>query len=58
MNKVLEYFNRLNNNEEILKKKITVAGWQFNYEHLFISGITPYLFLDLYFHSFLLQCVQ
>ena len=47
MNKVLEYFNRLNNNEEILKKKITVAGWQFNYEHLLISGITPYLFEEL-----------
>ncbi len=47
MNKVLEYFNKLNNKEELFKKEITAAGWQFNFKQLLISPITPYLFEDL-----------
>ena len=47
MNKVLEFFDKLNNEEEILKKKIKVAGWKFNFDHMLLSGITPYLFEEL-----------
>lgn len=46
MNKVLEYFDKLNK-EPIINKKINVAGWKFNFEHQLISSITPYLFEEL-----------
>lgn len=47
MNKVLEFFDKLNNEETILKKKIQVAGWKFYFDHMLLSGITPYLFEEL-----------
>lgn len=47
MNKVLQYFNKLNNDEEIFKQKITAYGWKFNFEQVLISSITPYLFEEL-----------
>ena len=47
MNKVLEFFNKLNNTEEIFKKEIVVCGWQKIYKDILISPIAPYLFEDL-----------
>ena len=47
MNKVLEYFNKLNNTEEVFKKEIVVCGWQNIFKHTMISSIAPYLFEDL-----------
>ena len=47
MNKVLEYFNKLNNTEEIFKKEIVVCGWQNIFKHTMISPIAPYLFEEL-----------
>lgn len=47
MNKVLEYFNKLNNTEEVFKKEIVVCGWQKIFKQTMISSITPYLFESL-----------
>ncbi len=43
MNKVLEYFNALND-EKILNQEIEVVGWQFSYPYKLISSVVPYLF--------------
>lgn len=45
MNKVLEYFKKLNYKPFL--NDITVYGWEFNYEYKLISSIMPYLFEDL-----------
>lgn len=47
MNKVIEYLDKLTSNYKVFNKKITVYGWEFNYEYEIISSIVPYLFEEL-----------
>lgn len=46
MNKVLEYFKTLNE-EEFINQKIKVAGWQYDFDYQLVSSVTPYLFEKL-----------
>ena len=46
MNKVLEFFNK-QQKDEVLIKNIRVYGWKFEYDHLLVSSISKYLFEDL-----------
>lgn len=46
MNKVIEYFRKLDN-EPLLVKQIKVYGWKKSYNYKLVQSITPYLFEDL-----------
>lgn len=43
MNKVLKYFKD-NHNNKVFVKNIHVYGWEFDYDHKLVSGVTNYLF--------------
>lgn len=46
MNNIKDYLKNLVSHK-IFSKKITVYGWEFNFEHEIISSIFPYLFEEL-----------